>query len=168
MTAKNLAERLKKISCFYDAESAKKLKLDKDTLITPITPYKNQVRFKVFEFDKLIDSSNIQLEDQIAIAQVIGQNYNQYDGFIVVHGTDTMAYSSSLLSFMLENLNKTVVLTGSQIPISELRNDAIDNLLGSLIVAGTFLIPEVVIYFNNKILRGNRATKDSSTKLAAF
>jgi lysophospholipase len=79
-----------------------------------------------------------------------------------------MAYSSSLLSFMLENLNKTVVLTGSQIPISELRNDAIDNLLGSLIVAGTFLIPEVIIYFNNKVIRGNRATKHDSSMLEAF
>jgi len=79
-----------------------------------------------------------------------------------------MAYTASLLSFMLENLNKTVVLTGSQIPISELRNDAIDNLLGSLIVAGTFLIPEVIIYFDNKVLRGNRTTKHDSSMLAAF
>jgi lysophospholipase len=79
-----------------------------------------------------------------------------------------MSYTASLLSFMLENLNKTVVLTGSQIPISELRNDAIDNLLGSLIVAGTFLIPEVCVYFDNKLMRGNRSTKDSSSLLEAF
>jgi len=79
-----------------------------------------------------------------------------------------MAYTASLLSFMLEGLNKTVVLTGSQIPISELRNDAVDNLLGSLIVAGTFKIPEVCIYFCNKVLRGNRASKDNSSKLHAF
>jgi lysophospholipase len=79
-----------------------------------------------------------------------------------------MSYTASLLSFMFENLNKTVVLTGSQIPISELKNDAIDNLLGSLIVAGTFKIPEVVIYFANKVLRGNRSTKDNSSKLSAF
>ena len=79
-----------------------------------------------------------------------------------------MAYTASLLSFVLENLNKTVVLTGSQIPISELRNDAVDNLLGSLIVAGTFLLPEVCVYFDNKLMRGNRTTKDSSSLLEAF
>jgi lysophospholipase len=79
-----------------------------------------------------------------------------------------MAYTASLLSFVLENLNKTVVLTGSQIPISELRNDAVDNLLGSLIVAGTFLLPEVCVYFDNKLMRGNRSTKDSSSLLEAF
>ena len=99
---------------------------------------------------------------------MIEKNYKDYDGFVIIHGTDTMAYTASLLSFMFENLHKTVVLTGSQIPISELRNDAIDNLLGSLIVAGTFLIPEVVIYFDNKVIRGNRSTKDNSNMLEAF
>lgn len=82
---------------------------------------------------------------------------------MVCHGTDTMAYTSSYLSFMLENLNKTVVITGSQIPIAELRNDATDNLLGALLIAGPYLIPEVVIFFGNRLLRGNRATKESAT-----
>jgi len=86
----------------------------------------------------------------------------------VLHGTDTMAYTSSLLSFVLENLNKTVCITGSQIPLSELRNDAAENLLGALLVAGPFLIPEVVLYFNSKLIRGNRASKVASDKLAAF
>ena len=101
------------------------------------------------EFDNLIDSSNIELDDQIKIANCIEKYYNDYDGFIICHGTDTMAYTASALSFMLENLKKTVVITGSQIPISELRNDAVDNLLGSLMVAGPLQIPEVVIYFDN-------------------
>jgi len=74
-----------------------------------------------------------------------------------------MAYTASILSFMLENLSKTVVLTGSQIPIAELRNDAVDNLLGALLVAGPYLIPEVVIFFGNRLLRGNRASKECST-----
>lgn len=74
-----------------------------------------------------------------------------------------MAYTASVLSFMLENLSKTVVLTGSQIPIAELRNDAVDNLLGALLVAGPYLIPEVVIFFGNRLLRGNRASKEAST-----
>lgn len=76
-----------------------------------------------------------------------------------------MAYTASTLSFMFENLRKTIVITGSQIPISELRSDAVDNLLGSLMVAGPFMIPEVVIYFDNMILRGNRSTKESSNKI---
>jgi lysophospholipase len=79
-----------------------------------------------------------------------------------------MAYTASTLSFILENLNKTVVLTGSQIPLSELRNDAVDNLLGSLLVAGPYLIPEVVIFFGNRLFRGNRCCKENSLQLAAF
>ena len=79
-----------------------------------------------------------------------------------------MAYTASTLSFMLENLNKTVVLTGSQIPIAELRNDAVDNLLGALLVAGPYLIPEVVLFFGNRLYRGNRATKEDSLNIQAF
>jgi 60kDa lysophospholipase len=95
-------------------------------------------------------------------------NYKDYDGFVVIHGTDTMAYTASVLSFMLENLNKSVVLTGSQIPISELRNDAVDNFLGALLVAGPYLIPEVCLFFGNKLFRGNRATKEDSMIIEAF
>ena len=102
------------------------------------------------------------------MASVVEKNYRDYDGFVIVHGTDTLAYTASTLSFMFENLNKTVVVTGSQIPISQLRSDAVDNLLGSLLVAGPFQIPEVVVYFDNKILRGNRSTKASSSKMEAF
>jgi len=116
----------------------------------------------------LIDSSNIDIKNQIDIAKVVERYYNDFDGFVVCHGTDTMAYTASTLSFMFENLKKTVVVTGSQIPISELRSDAVDNLLGSLMVAGPFQIPEVVIYFDNQIIRGNRATKESSSKIHAF
>lgn len=120
------------------------------------------------EFEKLIDSSNIELEDQIKIAEVIFENLKHYDGFVVVHGTDTMAYTASILSFILEDLNKTVVLTGSQIPIAELRNDAVDNLLGALLVAGPYLIPEVVLFFGNRLFRGNRASKIDSLNIEAF
>ena len=87
---------------------------------------------------------------------------------MIIHGTDTMAYTASVLSFVLENLNKTVVLTGSQIPITELRNDAVDNLLGALLVAGPYLIPEVVLFFGNKLYRGNRATKEDTLIIEAF
>ena len=86
----------------------------------------------------MIDSSNVGVDFQIQVAKVIEEHYKNYDGFVICHGTDTMAYTASALSFMLENLKKTVVVTGSQIPISELRSDAVDNLLGSLMVAGPF------------------------------
>lgn len=92
----------------------------------------------MIEFDELLDSSNLTLQDQIKIAQMIKDHYDPYDAFIVLHGTDTMAYTASSLSFMLENLNKPVILTGSQIPILELKNDAVDNFLGALLVAGQY------------------------------
>ena len=79
-----------------------------------------------------------------------------------------MAYTASVVSFILENLNKSVVFTGSQIPITELRNDAVDNLLGALLVAGPYIIPEVVLFFGNKLFRGNRATKEDSLMMEAF
>jgi lysophospholipase len=168
VSSKGLANRLKRYDQFYDIEKAKELGLKEDTLITPVTPYGKRIRFRVLEFEKLIDSSNITVAQQMDIARCIYDNYKSYDGFVVLHGTDTMAYTSSLLSFVLENLNKTVVLTGSQIPLSELRNDAVDNLLGALLVAGPFLIPEVVLYFNAKLMRGNRASKTNCNALFAF
>ena len=165
---KGLANRLKQSHEFYDSEFAKSINLPDEWLVTPVTPLQQRIRFKVLEFDTLIDSSNIRIEDQIKIATTIRDNYKDYDGFVVCHGTDTMAYTSSYLSFMLENLNKSVVITGSQIPIAELRNDATDNLLGALLIAGPYLIPEVVIFFGNRLLRGNRATKESATFIQAF
>lgn len=113
MVQRGLAERLKKFHSFYDAEFAELLELDEDTLITPETPYHKRVQFTMLEFEELIDSSNIMVSDWVKISQTIQQNYKQYDGFVVLHGTDTMAYTASALSFMLENLNKTVIITGS-------------------------------------------------------
>jgi len=110
---KGLANRLKQSHEFYDSEFAKSINLPDEWLVTPVTPLQQRIRFKVLEFDNLIDSSNIRIEDQIKIATTIRDNYKDYDGFVVCHGTDTMAYTSSYLSFMLENLNKTVVITGS-------------------------------------------------------
>ena len=99
---------------------------------------------------------------------MIKDNYHDFDAFVILHGTDTMSYTASGLSFMLENLNKPVILTGSQIPILELKNDAVDNFLGSLLIAGQYSIPEVVIYFGNKLLRGNRSHKQSTSAFVAF
>lgn len=124
--------------------------------------------FDLIEYDPLLDSSNISVKEWIKIAQDIKGKYDQYDGFVILHGTDTMAYTASALSFMLEGLSKPVILTGSQIPLCEIRNDARDNLITSLMMAGNYHVPEVCLFFGNELYRGNRATKVSSDELIAF
>jgi L-asparaginase len=124
--------------------------------------------FDLIEYDPLLDSSNISVREWVKIAQDIKDKYDDYDGFVILHGTDTMAYTASALSFMLEGLSKPVILTGSQIPLCEIRNDARDNLITSLMIAGNYHVPEVCLFFGNKLLRGNRATKISSDELIAF
>jgi L-asparaginase len=119
-------------------------------------------------YEPLLDSSNIMPDDWWAIARDIAEHYDQYDGFVVLHGTDTMAYTASALAFMLQGLAKPVILTGSQIPLSELRNDGRDNLLTSLLIAADFPVPEVCLYFANKLLRGCRSVKVSADSLDAF
>jgi L-asparaginase len=107
-------------------------------------------------------------KDWNKIIERIQNNYGKYDAFIVVHGTDTMAYSSSAVSFAFQNLTKPIIFTGSQIPLARLRNDGDNNLITSMVLASNFNIPEVMLVFNNQILRGNRAKKVSSNKLNAF
>ncbi|KAH8434520.1 putative lysophospholipase [Aspergillus melleus] len=138
------------------------------SLRTPQTAYGRRVRYTVFEFDELLDSSSIDAKGWAEIAETVKLNYTHFDGFVVLHGTDSLAYTCSALSFMLQNLGKPVVLTGSQAPMLELQNDATDNLLGSLVVASHFMIPEVCLYFNNRLFRGNRASKVSASDFAAF
>ncbi|RUS79364.1 hypothetical protein EGW08_012885, partial [Elysia chlorotica] len=128
-----------------------------------------RVAYKIIEFDPLLDSSNMAISDWIKIAECIKENYEEYDGFVVLHGTDTMAYTASALSFMLENLGKPVILTGSQIPIYESRSDGRNNFLDSLIIAGTCAIPEVVmICFFERVYRGNRCIKSDAESFSAF
>ncbi|KAL4753217.1 hypothetical protein BDW72DRAFT_41324 [Aspergillus terricola var. indicus] len=138
------------------------------SLRTPLTAYGRRVRYTVFEFDELLDSSSIDAKGWAEIARTIERNYTLFDGFVVLHGTDSLAYTCSALSFMLQNLGKPVILTGAQAPMLELQNDATDNLLGSLVVAGHFMIPEVCLYFNNKLFRGNRSTKVAASDFNAF
>ncbi|KAJ5803935.1 uncharacterized protein N7518_000238 [Penicillium psychrosexuale] len=149
------------------ANAAHELKA-RPSLRTPMTAYGRQVRYTVFEFEELLDSSSIDAKGWTQIAEAIERNYKLFDGFVVLHGTDSLAYTCSALSFMLQNLGKPVVLTGSQAPMLELQNDATDNLLGSLVVAGHFMIPEVCLYFNNRLFRGNRTTKVAASDFAAF
>ena len=112
--------------------------------------------------------TDITVKEWNKIAQVIFDNYEDYDGFVVLHGTDTMAYTASALSFMLDGLDKPVVLTGSQIPLSEIRSDGRDNLVTSLLIAAEGIVREVCLYFSGKLLRGNRAVKMSADRLVAF
>lgn len=124
--------------------------------------------FDVYEYDPLLDSANMRPTDWVTLAQHIATNYAKYDGFVILHGTDTMAYTASALSFLLRDLGKTVILTGSQIPIAEVRSDAREQLITALQLAGDFDIPEVCISFNGRLLRGNRSVKVNATGLNAF
>jgi L-asparaginase len=124
--------------------------------------------YDIHEYDPLLDSSNMTLNEWNLIGQDIFNHYQDYDGFVVLHGTDTMAYTASALSFMLENLGKPVIITGSQIPLTEVRNDATDNLTSSLWICANADLAEVCIYFNHQLMRGNRARKVSAQALAAF
>lgn len=118
---------------------------------------------------KPIDSSNVQPGFWIELAHVIEKNYEKYDGFVILHGTDTMAYTAAALSFVFENLSKPVIFTGSQLPLGVIRTDAKRNLITTIEIASSEKnVPEVCIYFNNQLLRGNRAEKFASNKFDAF
>lgn len=155
---------------YYQAEGdeSKNFNLEKDFLITPETLIGNRIFYKIFEFETIIDSSNMNMEYWKKIGRSIEKFYYEYDSFIILHGTDTMNYTASILSFMLENLNKLVILTGSQIPLIEMRNDAQKNLIDALTIAGTYDIPEVCLFFDSKLFRGNRTIKNDNINLDAF
>lgn len=130
-------------------------------------------RIDTITFSPLIDSSDVKPQYWVRIARTIEEHYADYDGFLVLHGTDTMAYTASALSFMLENLQKPVILTGSQLPIGTLRTDGKENLITAIEIAGARkdgqpMVPEVALYFENKLYRGNRTTKTSSEHFNAF
>lgn len=131
-------------------------------------------RIASYQFDPPIDSSDMEPNLWIKLVKIINYNYDYYDGFVILHGTDTMAYTASALSFMLENLGKPVILTGSQLPIGVLRTDGKENLITSIEIAaakdeeGYAMVPEVCIFFENHLLRGNRTTKINAENFNAF
>ena len=133
-----------------------------------------KAQIDVYQFTPPIDSSDISPERWAYLVRIISRNYNNYDGFVILHGTDTMAYTASALSFVLGNLTKPVILTGSQLPIGQLRTDGKENLVTSIELAsmknaeGNAIIPEVCIYFSGRLLRGNRATKINADGFYAF
>ena len=131
------------------------------------------VDIEVLTMSPVIDSSNVAPSNWVTLAELIRDNYDRYDGFVVLHGTDTMSYTASALSFMLENLSKPVVFTGSQIPIGVLRTDGRENLITAIEIAGARrdgrpVVPEVSLYFQNRLFRANRTTKRSAEALSAF
>jgi L-asparaginase len=125
------------------------------------------------QFNPPLDSSDISPDDWVKMAEIIEENYAKYNGFVILHGTDTMAYSASALSFMLENLHKPVIFTGAQLPIGIPRTDGRENLLTSIEIASAEqnyepVVPEVCIYFENRLYRGNRTSKNSAEYFNAF
>ena len=124
--------------------------------------------FVISEYAPLIDSSNMKPTDWQMIADDIKANYDKYDGFVILHGTDTMAFTASALSFMLQGLQKPVIVTGSQIPLAQLRSDGQTNLLNALYIAANYPVAEVCLFFNNKLCRGNRTTKAHADGFNAF
>lgn len=122
----------------------------------------------VHAYEPLLDSANMAPENWLEIARDLEARYDDYDGFVVLHGTDTMAYTASALPFMLEGLAKPIVMTGSQIPLSEVRNDARENLIAALLIAGNHSIPEVTVLFGNRLMRGCRTKKIDASRLDAF
>ncbi len=124
-------------------------------------------------FKPPIDSANMTPAIWIELAKTIKENYSKYDGFVILHGTDTMAYTASALSYMLENLDKPVIMTGSQLPIGILRTDGKENIITAIQIAaakkhGKAIVPEVCIYFSSHLFRGNRTTKEDSQQFSAF
>lgn len=131
-------------------------------------------RIDSHSFDPVIDSSDVNPDFWKALARLIDENYGRYDGFVILHGTDTMAYSASALSFMLENLEKPVIFTGSQLPIGMLRTDGRENLISAIEIAsardgqGRPMVPEVCVFFDSQLYRGNRTIKYNAENFRAF
>ncbi|XP_069346712.1 60 kDa lysophospholipase isoform X4 [Eulemur rufifrons] len=165
---RGLAAVLRTLPMFHDEEHAWACGLPEDTLVLPRASPDQRVFYTVLECQPLFDSSDMTITEWVQIAQTIERHYEQYHGFVVIHGTDTMAFAASALSFLLENLQKTVVLTGAQVPIHALWSDGRENLLGALLMAGQYVIPEVCVFFQNQLFRGNRTTKVDARRFAAF
>ena len=149
--------------------------LDFNHLVESMPEFRQiKTQIDVYQFTPPIDSSDISPERWANLVRIISRNYNNYDGFVILHGTDTMAYTASALSFMLGNLTKPVILTGSQLPIGQLRTDGKENLVTSIELAamkneeGHAIIPEVSVYFSGRLLRGNRTTKINADGFYAF
>ena len=158
----------------YDTKSKSLVPFDFDQILINV-PELQRLEFELttLTLPKPIDSSNIKPDTWLELARIVKHNFEDYDAFVILHGTDTMAYTASALSFLLENLSKPVILTGAQLPIGIARTDARENLITALEIAssqinGRPVVPEVAVYFNSYLLRGNRAKKKESSQFNAF
>ena len=153
----------------YKTEQGSLRPFDLQTLNTQIPELNSfDIDLQAISIDNPIDSSNMSVATWVQIGQLIEKNYKNYKGFVILHGSDTMAYTASALSFMLENLNKPVILTGAQLPIGVRRTDAKENIITSIELAAQSNIPEVCVYFEYHLLRGNRCTKINAEHFEAF
>ncbi|GBP44015.1 L-asparaginase [Eumeta japonica] len=158
---KDIEAVIRRLPQLHDAAYWKQhLEVDEDSKDYLVLPDGKDTTMKVFykilEYEELKDSSDFNVDDWIKMARDIKKYYDEYDGFVVLHGTDTTAYGASALSFMLESIGKTVVLTGAQVPIFQPRSDGLNNFLSALLIAATHHIPEVTVFFGAKLFRGNR------------
>ena len=158
----------------YDPIASQLVPFDFDRVAERL-PELNRLNFDItlITLNEIIDSSNMKPAVWVELGQIIQTNYEQYDSFVILHGTDTMAYTASALSFMLVGLAKPVILTGAQLPIGVARSDARENFITALEIAaavdnGKPIVPEVCVYFNSLLLRGNRSTKQESVQFNAF
>ncbi|HLS31337.1 MAG TPA: asparaginase [Flavobacteriaceae bacterium] len=162
------------IGMIKDSETGALKAFNFDDLLNNVSELKLlEHNIDTYSFEKPMDSSNMNPKYFAVMAGVIEDNYNKYDGFVILHGSDTMAYSASALSFMLENLTKPIIFTGSQLPIGDLRTDAKENLITAIQLAGLkrngkMVITEVGLYFEYKLYRGNRSSKVNSEHFKAF
>ncbi|KAI5740294.1 hypothetical protein M8J76_002461 [Diaphorina citri] len=161
-------ENIRQNPLMHDVDYLRNRPDKSEYLALPGLKHNKRVLYKVLEYDSLLDSSNMTVDDWINIASDVFDNYENFDGFVILHGTDTLCYTAAALSFMFENLGKTVIITGSQISIFQPRSDGVDNFIASLILAGNYVIPEVTVYFHNKLMRGNRTIKTSTYEFDAF
>lgn len=163
------------IGMIKDADSGQLTSVNFDHIYDHVPELKRlEVDIATTSFDVPIDSSEMKTEDWILIAETIFENYDNFDGFVVLHGSDTMSYSASALSFMFEGLSKPIIFTGSQLPIGIIRTDGKENLITAIEIAGAkdeegqAIIREVAVYFEYKLFRANRSTKDSAENFEAF
>jgi L-asparaginase len=136
--------------------------------LMPELKFDSMPAYEIIEYSPILDSANMTPENWLKMAKDISAHYQKFDGFVVLHGTDTMAYTSSALPFMMQGLDKPVILTGSQLPLGQVRSDARENLKTAMVMAAQYPIPEVALFFGEKLYRGCRATKISASLLDAF
>ncbi|XP_066247885.1 L-asparaginase-like [Euwallacea similis] len=163
-----LSGKIKTCQELHDPDLARIYSLRNHELITRVPSCTKAIAYQIREYHPLLDSSNMTPKEWVIIAKNIEENYYEFDGFVVLNGTDTLAFTSAALSFMFKNLQKPIIITGAQIPIFENPSDAKNNILSALVFASCSDIPEVCVYFSNKLMRGNRVRKMHSTHLDCF